>query len=59
LNEYHQLHSGLAADIVLGTNRFGEVVFALVAIVLGLIIVFAMFKSEWLVAKQIEGKYRN
>jgi hypothetical protein len=59
LNSYHQLYSGWGADIVLDTNWFGELVFALLAIVLGLIVVFALFKPEWLVAKQIEGKCRN
>ena len=43
-----------------GTNWFGELVFAPLAIVLGLIVVsFALFKPEWLVAKGIERKRRN
>lgn len=42
-----------------GTNRFGELVFAPLAVVLGLLVVgFALFKPEWLVAKRIEGKRR-
>jgi hypothetical protein len=43
-----------------GTNWFGELVFAPLAIVLGLIVVaFALFKPEWLVAKRIERKRRH
>jgi len=50
------LHNG---DLF-GTNWFGELVFAPLAIVLGLIVVgFALFKPEWLVAKRIERKRRN
>jgi len=40
-----------------GTNWFGELVFAPLAIALGLIVVaFALFKPEWLVAKRVERK---
>lgn len=43
-----------------GTNWFGELVFAPLAIVLGLIVIaFALFKPEWLLAKRIERKRRN
>lgn len=43
-----------------GTNWFGELVFAPLAIVLGLIAVcFALFKPEWLVANRIERKRRH
>ena len=43
-----------------GVNWFGELVFAPLAIVLGLIVVgFALFKPEWLVAKRIESKRRH
>jgi len=42
------------------TNWFGELVFARLAILLGLIIVgFALFKPEWLMAKQVERKPRH
>ena len=42
------------------TNWFGELVFAPLAIVLGLIVVaFATFKPEWLVAKRAERKRHN
>jgi hypothetical protein len=50
------LHSG---DLF-GTNWFGELVFAPLAIVLGLIVIaFALFKPEWLLAKRIERNRRN
>lgn len=50
------LHSGG----LFGTNWFGELVFAPLAMILGLIVVgFALFKPEWLVAKRIERKRRN
>ena len=40
------------------TNWFGELVFAPMAIVLGLmVIVFALFKPEWLMAKRVERKH--
>jgi len=43
-----------------GTNWFGELVFAPLAIVLGLIVAgFALFKPEWLVARRIERKRRH
>jgi hypothetical protein len=43
-----------------GTNWFGELVFAPLAIVLGLIVVgFALFKHEWLAAKRIDRKRRH
>ena len=43
-----------------GTNWFGELVFAPLAIVLGLIVVgFALFKPEWLVANWIGRKGRH
>jgi hypothetical protein len=43
-----------------GTNWFGELVFGPLAIILGLIVVaFALFKPEWLVAKRIEHKRRH
>jgi hypothetical protein len=43
-----------------GANWFGELVFAPLAIVLGLIVIaFAVFKPEWLVAKRVERKRRN
>jgi len=43
-----------------GTNWFGELVFGPLAILLGLIVVcFALFKPEWLLAKRIEGKRRH
>ena len=43
-----------------GTNWFGELVFAPLAIVLGLIVIaFALFKPEWLSAKRIERKGRK
>jgi hypothetical protein len=42
------------------TNWFGEPVFAPLAIVLGLIVVaFALFKPEWLMAKRVERKHRR
>jgi hypothetical protein len=42
------------------TNWFGELVFGPLAIALGLIVVgFALFKPEWLLAKRIEGKRRH
>jgi hypothetical protein len=42
------------------TNWFGELVFAPLAIGLGLIVVaFALFKPEWLVAKRIDPKRRR
>jgi hypothetical protein len=45
---------------LLGTNWFGELVFAPLAVVLGLIVIaFAVFKAEWLVAKRVERKRRN
>lgn len=50
------LHGGA----LFGTNWFGELVFAPLAIVSGLTVVaFALFKPEWLVAKRIERKRRN
>jgi hypothetical protein len=43
-----------------GTNWFGELVFAPLAIVLGLIVfAFALFKPEWLVARRIERNRRD
>jgi formate-dependent nitrite reductase membrane component NrfD len=40
------------------TNWFGGLVFAPLAIVLGLmVIVFALFKPEWLVAKRVEREH--
>jgi hypothetical protein len=43
-----------------GTNWFGELVFGPLAILLGLIVVgFALFKPEWLVARRIERKRRH
>jgi hypothetical protein len=43
-----------------GTNWFGELVFAPLAIVLDLIVVrFALFKPERLVAKRIERRRRH
>ena len=43
-----------------GTNWFGELVFRPLAILLGLIVVgFALFKPEWLVAKRIERQRRH
>ncbi len=43
-----------------GTNWFGELVFAPLAIVLGVLVVtFALFKPEWLAAKRIERKNRS
>ena len=43
-----------------GTNWFGELVFAPLAIVLGgIVVAFALFKPEWLVARRIERKGRN
>ena len=43
-----------------GTNWFGELVFGPLAILLGLIVVgFAVFKPEWLVAKRIDRKRRH
>jgi hypothetical protein len=43
-----------------GTNWFGELVFGPLAIILGLIVVaFALFKPEWLVAERIEHKRRH
>lgn len=40
------------------TNWFGELVFAPLAIVLGLIVIaFALFKPEWLTAKRPERKH--
>jgi hypothetical protein len=43
-----------------GTNWFGELVFAPLAIVLGLIVVAsAVFKPEWLVAKRAKRKSHN
>jgi formate-dependent nitrite reductase membrane component NrfD len=42
------------------TNWLGELVFAPLAIVLGLmVIVFALFKPEWLMAKRVERKHRH
>ncbi len=42
------------------TNWFGELVFAPLAIVFGLIVIaFALFKPEWLVAKRIDPKHRR
>ena len=43
-----------------GTNWFGELVFAPLAIVLGVMVVaFALFKPEWLAARRIERKGRS
>jgi len=42
------------------TNWFGELVFAPLAMVLGLmVIVSAFFKPEWLMAKRVERKHRH
>ena len=42
------------------TNWFGGLVFGPLAILLGLIVIgFALFKPEWLVAKRIERKRRH
>ena len=42
------------------TNWFGGLVFAPLAIVLGLtVIVFAFFKFEWLMAKRVEREHRH
>jgi formate-dependent nitrite reductase membrane component NrfD len=42
------------------TNWFGGLVFAPLAIVLGLmVIVFALFRPEWLMAKRVERKHRH
>jgi hypothetical protein len=50
----------LQSGDLFGTNWFGELVFAPLAIVLGLIVIaFALFKPEWLLAKRIERKRRN
>lgn len=50
----------LRSGDLFGTNWFGELVFGPVAILLGLIVVgFALFKPEWLVAKRIERKRRD
>lgn len=50
----------LHAGELFGTNWFGELVFGPLAIVLGLIVVgFALFKPEWLVAKRVERKRRH
>jgi hypothetical protein len=50
----------LHAGDLFGTNCFGELVFEPLAIVLGLIVVgFALFKPERLVAKRIERKRRH
>ena len=50
------LHNG---DLF-GTNLFGELVFAPLAIILDVIVVASvLFKPEWLAAKQIERKSRS
>ena len=50
------LHSG---DLF-STNWFGELVFAPLGIVLGVMVVaFALFKPEWLAAKRIVRKGRS
>jgi hypothetical protein len=42
------------------TNWFGELVFAPLAILLGVIVVaFALFKPNWLAAKRVERKSRH
>jgi hypothetical protein len=42
------------------TNWFGELVFAPLAIGFGLIVIaFALFKPEWLVANRIDPKHRQ
>jgi hypothetical protein len=42
------------------TNWFGELVFAPLAILLGVIVVaFALFKPSWLAAKRVERKPRH
>jgi hypothetical protein len=42
------------------TNWFGELIFAPLAILLGLmVIMFALFKPEWLMAKRVERKHRH
>lgn len=49
----------LKGSIFSPTNWFGELVFAPLAIVLGLIVIaFALFKPDWLVAKRLERKRR-
>jgi hypothetical protein len=49
----------LHGDVV-GTNWFGELVFAPLTIVFGLMVIaFALFKPEWLVARRIERRRRN
>jgi formate-dependent nitrite reductase membrane component NrfD len=48
------------AAIFFATNWFGGLVFAPLAIVLGLlVIVFALFKPEWLMAKRVQRKHRH
>lgn len=50
----------LRSSDLFGTNWFGELVFGPLAILLGLIVVgFALFKPEWLVAKRIERRRRH
>ena len=50
----------LRSGDLFGTNWFGELVFGPLAILLGLIVIgFALFKPEWLVAKKIERKSRH
>jgi hypothetical protein len=50
----------LRSGDLFGTNWFGELVFGPLAIALGLIVVgFALFKPEWLLAKRIERKRRH
>lgn len=42
------------------TNWFGELVFGPLAIVLGLmVVVFALFKPEWLMAERFKRKHRH
>ena len=50
----------LRGSDLFGTNWFGELVFGPLAILLGLIVIgFALFKPEWLLAKRIERKRRH
>jgi uncharacterized membrane protein len=52
------LHGG-SGDLF-AMNWFGELVFAPLAIIFGLILIaFSLFKPEWLSAKRIERKRRN
>jgi hypothetical protein len=48
----------LRGGYLFATNWFGELVFGPLAILLGLIVIgFALFKTEWLLAKRIERKH--